>query len=127
MVTGFFKKLTNKLFNSSSKFAKNLENVVDEAAESEEDLKSSANEEKHVEKPKIKEPEKEKIYRIIDYEHPIFSAETFNAQKDIGLIQGENQTWFCGSYLGYGFHEDGIKSGLNVAERISGMTRKWLE
>jgi fused signal recognition particle receptor len=61
MVTGFFKKLTNKLFNSSSKFSKNLENVVDEAAESEEDLKSSVNEEKHVEKPKIKEPEKEKI------------------------------------------------------------------
>ncbi len=73
------------------------------------------------------EPKKDKTYKIIHYEHPIFNCETFEAQKDIKLIQGENKTWFCGAYLGYGFHEDGIKSGLNVAEKMSGMRREWLK
>ena len=52
MVTGFFKKLTNKLFNSSSKFSRNLESAVDEAAEVEEASKYQANERKNVDKKK---------------------------------------------------------------------------
>ncbi|NOT41093.1 MAG: NAD/FAD-binding protein, partial [Alphaproteobacteria bacterium] len=34
------------------------------------------------------------------------------------MIQGQHRTWFCGAYAGYGFHEDGLTAGLEVAERI---------
>ena len=39
-------------------------------------------------------------------------------QKEIDNIQGRENIWFCGAYLGYGFHEDGISSSMNVARRI---------
>ena len=40
------------------------------------------------------------------------------AQKALPALQGINRTWFCGSYCGYGFHEDAFKSGLAVAEKL---------
>ena len=49
------------------------------------------------------------------FEHPIFSLETLSAQKKINEIQGKTNTWFCGSYCGYGFHEDGIQSAAYVS------------
>ena len=39
--------------------------------------------------------------------------------------QGNNNIWVCGSYLGYGFHEDGIQSGLIVSEDILKKARPW--
>ena len=70
-------------------------------------------------------PKKKDIFKLISYEHPQFNFETFKAQKEIKNIQGKHNTWFCGAYLGYGFHEDGIKSGLDIAEKISGYNRPW--
>ena len=72
-------------------------------------------------------PKKEKIIIIKKYSHPLFTKKTFEAQKQILNLQGKKNTWFCGAYLGYGFHEDGIKSGLKVAENISGLKRPWEE
>ena len=46
------------------------------------------------------------------------------AQADLWQLQGRRGTWFCGSYFGYGFHEDGLQSGLDVAERF-GVRRPW--
>ncbi|MEP1442254.1 MAG: NAD/FAD-binding protein, partial [Hyphomicrobiales bacterium] len=46
------------------------------------------------------------------------------AQQALGNIQGENNTWFCGAWCGYGFHEDGLKAGLDVAEKL-GATIPW--
>jgi len=63
-------------------------------------------------------PQKERIFRTIAYEHPIFNFKTFENQKKIEHIQGRRGIWFCGAYLGYGFHEDGIKSGFGVARKI---------
>ena len=66
----------------------------------------------------FKKPKKEKIFKVINYEHPYYNFETFSKHKEIDNIQGRENIWFCGAYLGYGFHEDGISSSMNVAKRI---------
>jgi len=60
-----------------------------------------------------------------DYDHPIFCAEAIKAQKALWALQGRKRTWFCGSYFGYGFHEDGAQSGLAVAEQLGQVRRPW--
>lgn len=65
-----------------------------------------------------KPPLKSKLIKTVLYNHPLFDLDTFKTQKKIRRIQGLNKLWFCGAYLGYGFHEDGIKSGLSVANKI---------
>lgn len=57
-------------------------------------------------------------------EHPQYSAKAFAAQKRLDDIQGKRHTWFCGAWTGYGFHEDGLRSGLAVAEAL-GATVPW--
>lgn len=51
---------------------------------------------------------------VYDYEHPVFDQAAIHAQKQLADIQGEQKTWFCGAWCGYGFHEDGLKSALRV-------------
>ncbi|MFD0666717.1 NAD(P)/FAD-dependent oxidoreductase [Ramlibacter sp. MAHUQ-53] len=50
-----------------------------------------------------------------EYSHPVFDAAAIRAQRRVPQLQGMNHTWFCGAWTGYGFHEDGLKSGLAVA------------
>ncbi|ESQ86772.1 NADH-ubiquinone oxidoreductase subunit 6 [Asticcacaulis sp. AC460] len=64
------------------------------------------------------------IKRIV-FEHPLFNAAAIAAQNDLPALQGVNRTWFCGAYFGSGFHEDGLQSGLAVAEAITGVARPW--
>ena len=59
-------------------------------------------------------------------EHPQYNAAAFAAQKRLGEIQGRRRTWFCGAWTGYGFHEDGLRSGLEVAQAL-GATAPWHE
>ncbi|MEO1313701.1 MAG: FAD-dependent oxidoreductase [Pseudomonadota bacterium] len=49
------------------------------------------------------------------YDHPVLDAAAFQAQQDIDAIQGRGGIWYAGAWLGYGFHEDGLRSGLRVA------------
>jgi predicted NAD/FAD-binding protein len=58
--------------------------------------------------------------------HPQFNAQAFAAQKQLDQIQGRRRTWFCGAWTGYGFHEDGLRSALAVAEAL-GATAPWRE
>ena len=58
------------------------------------------------------------IMAEFDYAHPVFDLAAIAAQKDVAALQGQQRTYFCGAWTGYGFHEDGLKSGLNVAELI---------
>ena len=64
------------------------------------------------------EPASETIRADIEYAHPIFDEAAINAQSNLPLIQGSQNTWFCGAWTGYGFHEDGLRSGELVAEAI---------
>lgn len=57
-------------------------------------------------------------------EHPQYNAKAFAAQKRLSEIQGQRHTWFAGAWTGYGFHEDGLRSGLAVAEAL-GATVPW--
>jgi uncharacterized protein len=52
------------------------------------------------------------------YAHPVFDMAAISAQQQLGDLQGINNTYFCGAWTGYGFHEDGLKSGLAVARQI---------
>ncbi len=58
------------------------------------------------------------------FDHPIFDRAAMDAQRRIWAIQGQRNTFYCGAYLGAGFHEDGLQSGLAVAEML-GATRPW--
>jgi predicted NAD/FAD-binding protein len=51
-------------------------------------------------------------------EHPQYTAAAFAAQERLPEIQGQRHTWFCGAWTGYGFHEDGLRSGLAVAAAL---------
>ncbi len=70
----------------------------------------------------FKEPNN--IINQTTFEHPIYSLETLSAQKEVMQIQGLNSTYFCGSYLGYGFHEDGIQSAVYIS-RLLGCDLPW--
>jgi len=59
-------------------------------------------------------------------EHPQYDAKAFAAQRRLDDIQGKRHTWFCGAWTGYGFHEDGIRSGLAVADAL-GAVAPWRE
>jgi predicted NAD/FAD-binding protein len=59
-----------------------------------------------------------KVIRSFEYAHPVFDLAAIEAQKHIQGIQGQQHTWYAGAWLGYGFHEDGLKSGLAVAKDL---------
>jgi uncharacterized protein len=63
-------------------------------------------------------PDLKKTHRRIEYAHPLLNAQAIAAQSTIAAIQGENHTYYAGAWLGYGFHEDGLRSGQTVAEQI---------
>jgi uncharacterized protein len=60
-------------------------------------------------------PDPRRIIAELDYEHPVFGPEATAAQAALRGIQGERGLWFCGAWAGHGFHEDGLKAGLHVA------------
>jgi predicted NAD/FAD-binding protein len=68
------------------------------------------------------EPKPEMTFARFTCEHPQFDAAAFAAQARLDDIQGVNRTWFCGAWTGYGFHEDGLRSGLEVAQKLGGDT-----
>lgn len=72
-------------------------------------------------------PREELTYAAIDYAHPQFDKAAIGAQGQLDRIQGVANTWYCGAWCGYGFHEDGLKAGLDVAERLGGFARPWAE
>jgi len=64
------------------------------------------------------EPRAETVIAEFDYTHPVFDARAIEAQRRLPNVQGLRNVWFAGAWTGYGFHEDGLKSGLAVATAI---------
>lgn len=62
------------------------------------------------------------IIRRIPYAHPVYTTAGVAAQARHHEISGRNRTHFCGAYWGWGFHEDGVRSAVRVAERLGGET-----
>ena len=63
-------------------------------------------------------PNEGSIFKVIDYEHPIFDSKSVTALKFLDEIQGFNNTWYCGAWSGDGFHEDGLNSSLRLANKL---------
>ena len=70
-------------------------------------------------------PSPSKTWQTFSYDHPFFDHAAITAQRQLWQLQGSQNTWYCGSYFGYGFHEDGLQSGLAVAEQLGGLKRPW--
>jgi predicted NAD/FAD-binding protein len=72
----------------------------------------------------LHEPQPDQIVNEFEYHHPMFSLEALRAQQQLHRIQGRDRLWFAGAWTGYGFHEDGMRSGVEVA-RALGATVPW--
>ena len=59
-----------------------------------------------------------KILASFEYSHPVFDLSAIQAQRRVRELQGQQHTWYCGAWTGYGFHEDGLQSGLGAAEAL---------
>ncbi len=62
--------------------------------------------------------ERKHVMGEFEYAHPVFDAAAIDAQKQLPALQGQRNTYFCGAWTGYGFHEDGLRSGLSVARQM---------
>lgn len=60
------------------------------------------------------------VWKRVVYEHPLFTPKSWRAQARRGEINGHQRSWFCGAYWYNGFHEDGVRSALDVVKGIAG-------
>ena len=67
----------------------------------------------------LKEIPNEKIYKEIEFTHPYYDQKALDNQKNLKDIQNKENLLFCGSYFGYGFHEDGIKSSIEMLKNLN--------
>ena len=63
-------------------------------------------------------PDPGKVLKTIQYDHPLFLGESATAKRELRGIQGKRSTWFAGAWTRYGFHEDGLMSGIAVAQAL---------
>jgi predicted NAD/FAD-binding protein len=67
----------------------------------------------------VEEIDQNMIIKQEKFTHPYFNNENVSLQKDLHLLQGRKRAWFCGSYFGYGFHEDGLKSSMELIKKFN--------
>jgi predicted NAD/FAD-binding protein len=66
----------------------------------------------------LADPRAAQVLGEFDYAHPVFDAAAIAAQRRLPELQGRAHTWFCGAWTRYGFHEDGLMSGLAVCDGL---------
>ena len=71
----------------------------------------------------VREPAADTVQGEFHYTHPVFDSAAMAAQARLPALQGQRDTWFCGAWAGYGFHEDGLAAGLDVCERLARVTQ----
>jgi predicted NAD/FAD-binding protein len=74
----------------------------------------------------LREPRAASVIAEMDYDHPVFDRQAVAAQQRLASLQGDNGIWYCGSYFGYGFHEDALRSAVEVAHRL-GVEVPWAQ
>jgi len=74
----------------------------------------------------FREPDAGLVIGEYAYDHPVFGADADAAQSGLYALQGAQRTWFCGAWTGYGFHEDGLKSAISVAQQF-GVNPPWAQ
>ncbi len=72
----------------------------------------------------VTEPRPDSVHGEFHYDHPVFDQEAITAQGQVSTLQGVLNTWFCGAWTRYGFHEDGLMSGLAAARALQ---KRWQE
>ncbi|OEU17902.1 CMAS-domain-containing protein [Fragilariopsis cylindrus CCMP1102] len=80
-------------------------------------------------------PDPELTHKRTYLQHPQFTPSTLEARSKLlntngdnkGEYQGKNGLWFCGAWSGYGFHEDGCRSGFDIATKLSGIPLPWVK
>ena len=74
----------------------------------------------------LREPRDASVIAEMSYDHPVFEHQAMAAQERLASLQGDNGIWYCGSYFGYGFHEDALRSAVEVAHRL-GVEVPWAQ
>lgn len=74
----------------------------------------------------VREPDPELTFLSADYAHPQYNAAAFAAQDAFDTVQGRGGIWYAGAWLGYGFHEDGLRSGVRIADAL-GSRPSWVK
>lgn len=64
------------------------------------------------------EPAADKVIQRFDYSHPVYTADSVTTQAALRQLQGLQRTWYCGAWTRFGFHEDGVISGMAVAKAL---------
>ncbi len=70
-------------------------------------------------------PDPDKTLREIWYTHPVFDQAALDAKQKLPTIQGTKNTWYCGSYAGFGFHEDALSSAMQTCSLLD-VTAPWV-
>jgi uncharacterized protein len=73
----------------------------------------------------LTDPDPATVIRDMTYDHPVYDQAAMDAQPKLHRLQGADRLYFCGSYHGYGFHEDALRAAVDVADRL-GADTGWL-
>jgi predicted NAD/FAD-binding protein len=66
----------------------------------------------------LRPPDPRQVLQRFELAHPVFDHDALAAQRRLAALQGRGGVWFCGAWAGHGFHEDGLRSGLEVADAL---------
>ena len=73
----------------------------------------------------LQDPDPAQVIATMTYDHPVFDQAAMDAQRELHRLQGADGVYFCGSYHGYGFHEDALRAAVEVAGRL-GADTDWI-